>query len=340
MSAHITDIAPIGTFYQAVVTEESGALWLDTFAYWLADEQGNKLARDIDAGIINEASIGWSWENAQCSVCGEDWYDYECPHWPGQTYSVVTDPETRETEERLCFLWMLDCTFDEGSVVYRGGHPDTKVGGALAANTFVPILSGASPSPGEQAPHLTHFQLQATRDMAGLYQKAKPKSELGKPTPPVEPETTQEALVKLKLKMPDGSVKELEENELQGLLDAQLQSASEGGEQKFKEAVAKTLGLEPKDVTDAKLAELKTQAAAGLAYRESLNTRLSAAALAVEGDPAKAERITKLAKNAELSDLEGLVTDWETKRDDTIPNGRLSREVPETETHVPDYDSN
>jgi hypothetical protein len=168
MSAHITDNTPIGTFFQAAVTSEDGVLWLDTHAYWLADEQGNKLARDIDAGIINEASIGWSWGRATCSVCGEDWYSWECPHWPGETYTIVTDPETRATEERLCFLWMLDCTFDEGSLVYRGGHPDTKVGGTLA-NSFVPVLSGAPPSLGQQAPRLTSFQLQATRDMAGLY---------------------------------------------------------------------------------------------------------------------------------------------------------------------------
>ncbi len=52
LSAHITDDRPIGTFYAATVTEADGALWLDTYVYWLADEEGNKLARDIDAGII------------------------------------------------------------------------------------------------------------------------------------------------------------------------------------------------------------------------------------------------------------------------------------------------
>jgi hypothetical protein len=110
LSGHVTDDRPIGTLYTAQVTREGDTLWLDTYAYWLSDEAGLKLARDIDAGIINEASIGWLFSSAICSVYNGDFYD--CGHWPGETYPV-TNPQTQVTEERLCFIWVFDCTIQE-----------------------------------------------------------------------------------------------------------------------------------------------------------------------------------------------------------------------------------
>ncbi len=325
LSGHVTDEIPLGRVYKADVISGSapGELLLTTWAYWLNDTDGQNLAAKIDAGIAGQASIGYFYDRAICSITGLDYWD--SPYIAGQEYEI-TDAETGRVTRQLCFIWTVEnVEFSEASIVYEGAYPNTRVGGESLA---------ASASP-------TRFVMAASRDTVNLLSKTKPKNELGKPTPPVEPERHKEvSVVKLKLKMPDGSVKELEDNEVQGVLDAQLQTASEGGEQKYKEAVAKTLGLEPKDLTDAKLAELKAQAAAGLAYRESLNARLSAAALAVEGDAPKAERIVRLAKNAELSDLEELVDDWETKRDETIPNGRLSRENdPDKKPHAANYDA-
>jgi hypothetical protein len=205
--------------------------------------------------------------------------------------------------------------------VFRGGHPETQVGGVL--NALNPVVAQA-------ATRQTHFQLQANHDMVALLEKAKPKGELGKPQAPAEPETREEALtVKLKLKLPDGSVKELEAEEVQGVLDTQLQLSGEGGEQKQREAVALALGLEPKDVTPEKLSALSAQAKDGEAYRADLEARLSAAAVTVEGQGPKAERIAKLGKKADIEDLKGLVEDWETKALELVPGGRLSGDVPE-----------
>lgn len=342
LSAHYTDDRPIGTFYAAQVTSADGLLWLDTFAYWLADEKGLELARDIDAGIINEASIGFSHAEAKCSICGEDWLrSWDCPHWPGRTYNVVVSEDSQDTEERLCFLWYIGCTFDEGSIVYRGGHPGTKVGGALKQES-VPLL-GASGMPGQGAPQLTSFQLQATSDMASLYAKkakppAKPAQGLGKPprgeAPKAEP--TPQATepegeeVKMKLKKKDGSTVEVENPEAaQALIDEGYTLGETSGRQAHLEEAAGALGLTPNEVTPEKLSTLAKQARDGEAFRTDLEARLSAAAVTVEGPGPKAERISKLGKKADTEDLKGLVEDWEAKALALVPGGRLSQDEPE-----------
>ena len=344
LSAHITDDRPIGTFYAGSVTDEGDAgRWLDTYSYWLADDKGLELARDIDAGIINEASIGFSYEQAVCSICGEDWLrSWDCPHWPGQTYQVPNGEGKDDFEERLCFLWTVGCTFDEGSLVYRGGHPGTKVGGTLKQE-FVPLM-GAPSSPGQVAPHLTSFQLQATRDMADLYsKKAKPPGKtgqgLGKPSPgpqaePPQADAPEGDNVKFKLKKPNGKSVEVDTEEaMQALLDEGYTLGKTAGEQAHRETVATALGLEPKDLepgTD-KLVTLAAQAKDGEVYRADLEGRLERAAVTVEGQGDKAARIAKLGKRADIDDLQGLVQDWEAKAGITVPGEQLSLTPPEGE---------
>ena len=348
LSAHITDDRPIGTYYTGEVTSANGFLWLDTYAYWLVDDKGLELARDIDAGIINEASIGFSYKEAKCSICGEDWLtSWDCPHWPGRTYPVVVNEGSQETEERLCFLWLIGCTFDEGSIVYRGGHPGTRVGGTLKHES-VPLL-GANGMPGQGAPQLTSFQLQATRDMASLYAKkakppGKPVQGLGKPpkgdgpTPEPTPQADgpEGEEMKLKLKKKDGLTVEVETaEEAQALLDEGYTVGQTDGEQRLRETVAGALGLEPKDLEGKLLTDhlgvLSEQAKVGEVYRTDLEARLSAAAVTVEGQGAKAERIGRMGKKADLDDLKGLVEDWEAKALAVVPDGQLSQEEKEKE---------
>ena len=53
--------------------------------------------------------------------------------------------------------------------------------------------------------------------------------------------------MKLNLKLPDGSVKEIEHTDAQATLDQQVKAAFERGQQSQLEAHATALGLEPKD---------------------------------------------------------------------------------------------
>jgi hypothetical protein len=147
LSAHVTDDTPLGAFYAAEVTRDGDNLWLDTWAYWLSNASGVELANQIDAGIINEASIGVAFSQYICSITGLDYR--QSPYYAGNEYEI-TDPVTGQTTKRLCFVWLMDCTIREGSMCYRGAHPDTRVGGEFAA---------------------TNIQLSGNSDLASIFNK-------------------------------------------------------------------------------------------------------------------------------------------------------------------------
>jgi len=125
LKAHDTTSEPLGTFYYAEVTREGDSLWLDGWFYVLNNEDGRKLVERVDKGVFNEASISWTFTEAVCSVCGRDYYGepdengIACQHWRGQEY-----------DGQLCYIYTTgDVEFLEGSIVYRGAHPGTRVGG-------------------------------------------------------------------------------------------------------------------------------------------------------------------------------------------------------------------
>ncbi|MFD1729840.1 hypothetical protein ACFSC4_30965 [Deinococcus malanensis] len=180
LSAHVTDDTPIGTFYMAGVTEgptngtsaqglgqPTQVQYLDTWAYWLNDEEGQHLARLIDSGIINEASIGYFYDQAICSITNASYWN--SPYYAGRTYDI-TDPDTGAVTQKLCFIWTTgNVEFAEGSLVYRGAYPGTKVGGgavdggAVAASAGTPVIV---------QPHESRFQLAASKDLQAVFEKA------------------------------------------------------------------------------------------------------------------------------------------------------------------------
>jgi len=127
---HNYEMAPIGTFFAAKVVEDGGEHWIDGWFYVLNDEEGRKLVEKIDKGIYNEASITWFYDKAICSICGGDYFGLEpnedgeyCPHMRGFEY-----------DGEVCYIRTTgNLKFVEASIVYKGAHPDTKVGGLLAA---------------------------------------------------------------------------------------------------------------------------------------------------------------------------------------------------------------
>lgn len=80
--------------------------------------------------------------------------------------------------------------------------------------------------------------------------------------------------------------------------------------------------------TDHDLAQLKAQAADGVAYRENLLSQLGQAVIRAEGNTTEgqkaAERAQRLYASAEISDLEDEVKRLETKVIQGVPQGRLS----------------
>jgi hypothetical protein len=181
LSGHVTDDTPLGSFYFASVTAgEDGTRWLDTWAYWLSDEDGIKLARDIDAGIVNESSIGFDCERLVCSITGGDYF--ASPYLAGREYDI-TDPATNTTTRRLCFIWTVGCSINEGSVCYKGAHPNTRVGGTI------PGFTDAPPPSALHAPTPHRFSLSVNSDMLTGLQKARVNPVSSPPAAPNPPET-------------------------------------------------------------------------------------------------------------------------------------------------------
>lgn len=147
---HDTKTLPIGVFYAAKVTWESdGKGWVDASFYMPNDENGRRVAQYIDSGIYNEASMGWTFSYAECTVCGKDYNSPECSHLVGETYG-----------EEICSVYTTgDIEPLEGSIVYRGAHPGTAIGGGIAAAAHPEaklspgslILKAKAPNPGEEA---------------------------------------------------------------------------------------------------------------------------------------------------------------------------------------------
>ncbi|WP_104992714.1 hypothetical protein [Deinococcus sp. NW-56] len=340
LSAHVTDNTPLGSFYAAAVTEGDYAptpdlgepqqeLWLDTWMYVLNDEEGQRLVSLIDGGVINEASIGYWYENAVCSITGGSYWS--SPYYAGRTYDI-TDPETGAVTTRLCFIWTTgNVQFSEGSLVYRGAYPGTKVGGDAASPNILAASAGRISAPAPQ----TRFQLAASKDLQAVFEKA--PAHPGEGTPPAPPSTADtkgEESVKLRLKLPDGSVKEIDATptDAQALLDGQIEGAQTRGAQARLEAHAAALGLEPKDVTDARLQQLAQEASDGRQYREDLLTELHRLSLAVNGNDeqgrAAADRAKKAFGRLDLVDIRDEVQRLTAQRDAGLPGGRLSQDAP------------
>ena len=155
--------------------------------------------------------------------------------------------------------------------------------------------------------------------------------------------------MKLRLKLPDGSVKETDADptQVQTLLDQNLTTGEERGKQAQLEAHATALGLEPKDVTGENLQKLAKEAGDGRQYREDLLGNLHTLSLAVNGSDEKgraaAARARKAFSTLDVTDIRDEVERLTALRDASLPGGRLSRDQDEPETQPkkasPDIDS-
>lgn len=60
---------------------------LKAFAYMLRNDANAEIIANIDAGIYKEVSVGCSVKSATCSICHNDYNDYnKCRHWAGYEY--------------------------------------------------------------------------------------------------------------------------------------------------------------------------------------------------------------------------------------------------------------
>lgn len=56
------------------------------WAYMPKNEQTQSVIDSIDAGILKEVSVGFAYKQLQCSVCKQDYFGGNCPHYRGREY--------------------------------------------------------------------------------------------------------------------------------------------------------------------------------------------------------------------------------------------------------------
>jgi hypothetical protein len=118
----------VARFFGGSIESFGGARYIVPKFYWPRHHSAAEDLRwQIDTGILSEASIAFTFEQATCSICSRD--IRECEHEIGKDY-----------DGKVCFYY-----YDgvervlEGSFVYRGAEPGT---GFLHSR----ILAGGTPA--------------------------------------------------------------------------------------------------------------------------------------------------------------------------------------------------
>lgn len=111
---HNRQVPAVARFFGGSIQEHKGANYIIPKFYWpRKHSEAENLKVLIDAGIMNEASLAFTFSAATCSICGED--IRECSHEIGQKY-----------DDKPCFYWYDGIrSVLEGSFVYRGAEPGT-----------------------------------------------------------------------------------------------------------------------------------------------------------------------------------------------------------------------
>jgi hypothetical protein len=112
---------PVARNFAARCTNDGERQWVTVWFYWLRGADGDRLAADIDGGVVKEGSIGFEFRLPRCSICGAD--IRRCEHIPGQQYTDNTGATRVAHYEYRDIIRVL-----ETSLVYRGATPGTRIG--------------------------------------------------------------------------------------------------------------------------------------------------------------------------------------------------------------------
>ncbi len=115
---HRKDTVGVARFFNGGIEDYEGASYVVPRFYWLKRHSGAEDLRvSIDGGLVNEASLSFTFRKPTCSVCGED--IRTCLHQVGKRYLNAAEP---------CFYYYDDIVrINEGSLVYRGAEPGTGI---------------------------------------------------------------------------------------------------------------------------------------------------------------------------------------------------------------------
>lgn len=108
--------------------------------------------RDMAAFVENRLdrfSIAWRWTGITCSICGNDFFSTDCPHFPGKTYRPAGQ---NNGQPSLCELIFEGPTAREVSAVNDPGVSGTQITAILSThkehNLMSQLSDNAAPAPG------------------------------------------------------------------------------------------------------------------------------------------------------------------------------------------------
>lgn len=126
---------PIGRFFSGKVKSKEidhldgsrgPASFIVPKFYWMKNNSGAEDLRvNIDGGIFNEASLGFTFAKPSCSICEED--IRMCKHVPGEKYR----------KEFCHYFCDKPLAVLEGSIVHRGAHPGTQFETNMLSGTVI-----------------------------------------------------------------------------------------------------------------------------------------------------------------------------------------------------------
>lgn len=76
---------------------------LIAMAYMLNLPSNTETIASLDGGILKEGSVSFNNDTDTCSICGNEYYSCDCPHWKGQVY-------TENGIEKTCYVTLDDVT--------------------------------------------------------------------------------------------------------------------------------------------------------------------------------------------------------------------------------------
>lgn len=157
LPGHNTSELPMGRWYQADTrtrTEEFAVIpgapksadivpgmeaqktrvtWLEASFYFVADPGTELMRKNIDSGVYQDVSIGFSFDDIHCDVCRRSYWKSDCPHIAGRPIDdgkgVVT--LTYAGDPKLCEA-------RETSIVYLGAQQQAELMKSLREGTLDP----------------------------------------------------------------------------------------------------------------------------------------------------------------------------------------------------------
>lgn len=324
----------------------TGARRVVSWLYTLSGLRLNELSTDdliagIQAGLVQDVSIGFYGGEFRCAICGLDMlWDLDCPHVPGLKYQ-----RTDKTGEDLAFAWVEDAHLAEVSAVYDGATP-----GAAILKAQREAEEGRLTERGRQlieARYRVALPLQRVLVANGIDGGGLPKTIAGAQAPATRDKKERNGMSIREKVAWNGDDGVLSRAALEGLLATH--EGWEAEQKRLQEALAAAQGeaarvqeLEKRATSaeaaraqaQAEIERLKPLAQEGEAYRKDLVEQALAEGVRALGEHFDVGVYQGLLQGASLPVIKRMQEDWQRQADALFGGGRKTKEghEPPTET--------